>query len=339
LFDDDDGGYGAVSRALHALEAVSEWEPGAAAWIAELREIEIRLGELEPDLSRRLEEVEADPRRLDAVEERLATLERLFKKYGESTEAVLETRAGAAAELQELEDAASGGEELEAEFQRAVDDYRSAATELTAARGRWGRTLAEGVIGHVKELALEKARFAARLEHRPVTSSAVEIDGVPVEAGPLGVDHVVYDFSPNPGEELRPLAKVASGGELSRLYLAVQLASRDLDRAGGGAQDATLVFDEVDAGISGAEAAVLGGKLRKLARGGQILAVTHLPQVASQADGHYRVRKDVSDGRTRTRVERLTAEGRVQEVARMLAGSEVTDLSLDHARELIAGAA
>ncbi|MEM1179714.1 MAG: DNA repair protein RecN, partial [Acidobacteriota bacterium] len=257
--DGDDGGHAAVSRALQGLEGVMEWEPGAAAWVSELREIEIRLGELEPELSRRFEEVEADPRRLDAVEERLATLERLFKKYGGNTEAVLETWAQAAQELQELEDAASGGEELEAELGRALEAYVDMARQLSTARAQWGATLASGVIGHVKELALEKARFEARLELRPATSSPVKIDGVAVEAGPLGVDHVVYDFSPNPGEELRPLAKVASGGELSRLYLAVQLASRDVARAGlEGPSEATLVFDEVDAGISGAEAAVLG---------------------------------------------------------------------------------
>jgi DNA repair protein RecN (Recombination protein N) len=146
---------------------------------------------------------------------------------------------------------------------------------------------------------------------------------------------VVFLFSPNPGEELRPLARVASGGELSRLYLAVQLAAR----GGAGAEGTTLVFDEVDAGISGAEAATLGVRLRRLgAGGGQVLAVTHLPQVASQADVHFKVSKEVREGRTRTRLVRLGEDGRVEEVARMLAGSEITELSLSHARELIVGA-
>ncbi|MEM1206954.1 MAG: hypothetical protein AAGN66_27220, partial [Acidobacteriota bacterium] len=139
---------------------------------------------------------------------------------------------------------------------------------------------------------------------------------------------------PNPGEEAGPLAKVASGGELSRLYLAVQLASRGDDGAAAGA---TLVFDEVDTGIGGAEAAELGAKVRRLARGGQVFAVTHLPQVASQADTHFKVKKDVQGGRTRTAVDRLSADGRVEEIARMLAGSKITELSLSHARELITG--
>ena len=144
---------------------------------------------------------------------------------------------------------------------------------------------------------------------------------------------MVFLFAPNPGEEPRPLARIASGGELSRLFLALQLAAKSEG------SEATLVFDEVDAGIGGAEAAALGKKLQRLASGGQILAVTHLPQVASAADHHYRVAKKVTGGRTRVAVEALDTSGRTEEVARMLAGSKVTDLSLSHARELISGAA
>jgi DNA repair protein RecN (Recombination protein N) len=157
---------------------------------------------------------------------------------------------------------------------------------------------------------------------------------VPVEPAAAGIDQVSFLFAPNPGEEPRPLARIASGGELSRVYLAVQLAVR----GEGAAAAVTLVFDEADAGVGGAEAAALGRKLQRLARGGQILVVTHLPQVASHADRHFRVRKRVEAGRTRVVVEPLDTSGRVEEVARMLAGKKVTELSRSHAEELIAGA-
>ena len=161
------------------------------------------------------------------------------------------------------------------------------------------------------------------------------IENEEIDFGRDGIDQVVFLFAPNPGEPPRPLARIASGGELSRIHLALQLASR------GEAEKArpTLVFDEVDTGIGGAEAAALGAKLQRLAKGGQILAVTHLPQVASHADLHFKVSKRVDGGRTSVQVEELDAGARVEEVARMLAGKKVTETSLSHARELIDGAA
>ncbi|MCG8462185.1 MAG: DNA repair protein RecN [Holophagales bacterium] len=335
LFDDEDGAYGGVSRAQQALERIRAWEGGAAEWASEVEEISIRLAELETALQRRLEEVEADPRRLDEVEDRLALLERLFRKYGATSEEVLAERRRRAAELEELEGAEEGLEALQTRLEAALDSYRRAAEELSAARRRWARTLEKGVGRHLADLALAKAVFEVAIAPRPHGSSPLIVGGKAVEIGRLGYDQITYMFSPNPGEATRPLAKVASGGELSRLYLAVQLASR-ADGEEMGASPATLVFDEVDTGISGAQAAVLGGKVRSLARGGQILAVTHLPQVASQADIQLRVAKEVERGRTRTRVSKLDETGRVEEIARMLAGSEITELSLEHAREMIA---
>ncbi len=338
LFGDGDaeGSYHGLSQALHSLRSITTWEPLAAEWVSELEELEIRLGELEPAISRRLDEVELDPRRLDAVEDRLAELERLFRKYGPSSAEVLAEQARLTQELDDLDEAEHGREELEAKVEQALADYRQAAQTLSDARRRWARLLEERVVADLRELSLDKARFEVALETRRSASSALMVGGDTVEFSELGFDQVVYKFSPNPGEHLGPLGKVASGGELSRLYLAVQLAGR---AEADGSSSITLVFDEVDAGISGAEAAVLGNKLKRLAQGGQVLAVTHLPQVASCADVHFRVKKQVDDHRTRTRVLRLEETGRVEEVARMLAGSEVTDLSLDHAREMIAGAA
>ncbi len=336
LFDQDNAAYDELGRALSALEQVESWEPNAAGWVSELEEIRIRLAEIESGVRHRLDSIDAEPGRLDSIEDRLAALERLFRKHGDSTRELLERRSQLAAELAALSGDESSLAELEARARDALSTVREGALELSKARRGWARTLERRVTDHLRELSLGKAVFEVELRTRRKESSPLRIAGEPVEFNALGIDQVVYQFTPNPGEELRPLAKVASGGELSRLYLAVQLAAGG-DRESEG-PPVTLVFDEVDAGISGAEAAVLGAKLRRLAAGGQVLAVTHLPQVASQADVHYKVSKVVESGRTRTRIEELREEGRVEEVARMLAGSEITELSLSHARELIVGA-
>jgi DNA repair protein RecN (Recombination protein N) len=266
------------------------------------------------------------------VEDRLAALERLFRKHGDGSTALLAKRATLAAELAELDTDEAGRAQLEAEVGAALAAYRAAAGELSAARWRWAAALAKRVGKELADLALPKARLAVALSTRRRAGSPVIVDGEPVEAGALGWDVVTFTFAPNPGEEPRPLARIASGGELARVYLGLQLAVR----GEGSASGATMVFDEVDAGIGGREAAAVGRKLKRLAGGGQILAVTHLPQVASFADHHFRTQKKVEKGRTFVSLEPLAGEGRVEEVARMLAGQQVTDLSRDHARELIA---
>ncbi len=310
-----------VGKSQGLLADVEAWEPQAVAWGAELEEVRIRLAELASTLSRRLDGLEADPARLDSIEDRLAQIERLCKKHGGDSAAVLARRQEIEAELAELEGDDADRDELEARVAAALAEYNEVALALSRAREAWGKALVERIETELKDLGLARARLAVGLERR--------------SPGREGSDQVVFLFAPNPGEEPRPLARIASGGELSRIHLALQLAAH------GETEEArpTLVFDEVDTGIGGAEAAALGKKLQRLAHGGQILAVTHLPQVASHADLHFKVSKHVDGGRTRVRVEELAAAPRVEEVARMLAGQEVTRLSLSHAQELIAGAA
>ena len=183
-----------------------------------------------------------------------------------------------------------------------------------------------------RDLALDRAAFEVEIGRAPRPDSSLELDGERVAFDRLGVDQVTYRFSANPGEALRPLSRVASGGELARLFLALQTAVR----GAGPAAESTLVFDEVDSGVGGAEAAIVGRKLQRLAGGGQILAVTHLPQVASRGDLHLEVKKEVRAGRTQVDVHRLDDERRVEEVARMLAGEEITETVRSAAEELIA---
>jgi DNA repair protein RecN (Recombination protein N) len=334
LFDEEGAVVERVARAQSLLAEVEMWEPLASAWGSELEEVRIRLTEMARAVQHRLDGLEADPARLDFVEERLAVLERLVRKHGGDTAAVLARRAEIEAELAEFEGDDANRDELEAKVAAALGEYRQAALALSKAREAWGKALVERIEGELKDLGLARARLAVALERRRRAESPLVIDGEETDFGRDGVDQVVFLFAPNPGEPPRPLARIASGGELSRIHLALQLASR------GEAEKAnpTLVFDEVDTGIGGAEAAALGAKLQRLAKGGQILAVTHLPQVASHADLHFKVSKKVDGGRTSVKVEELGSDTRVEEVARMLAGKKVTDLSLSHARELIAGA-
>jgi DNA repair protein RecN (Recombination protein N) len=339
LLDDEGAAAERVARGQALLAGIGAWEPQAAAWEAELEEVRIRLTELATTLGRRLDGLDADPARLDAVEERLALLERLCRRHGGDLGQVLARRGEMAAELAELEGDAGNQDELQAKAEAALAEYREAALALSAARRGWGEALATRIEAELKDLGLARARLAVRLERRRRAGSALTVDGEAVEFGPRGIDQVTLLFAPNPGEEARPLARIASGGELSRLHLALQLAAGPGAGARAAAARPTLVFDEIDAGIGGAEAAALGRKLQRLAAGGQILAVTHLPQVASHADVHFRVRKTLTAGRTSVQVEKLPPRARVEEVARMLAGDKLTQLSLSHAEELIAGAA
>jgi DNA repair protein RecN (Recombination protein N) len=333
LFDEDGAAIDRIARSEDLLAGIADWQSEAAAWRSELEDARIRVEEVARSLRGRLDGIEADPRRLDAVEERLAAIERMGKKYGGAAVAVLERRREIGEEIEALEAEGGNREELEAEVAAALDAYRAEALALSARRARWGEVLAARVHREIADLGLGKARLEVSLRRRRREGSSLVLDGEAVDFGREGVDQVVFLFSPNPGEEPQPLSKIASGGELSRVSLGLQLAT-----LGETEVAPTLIFDEVDVGIGGAQAAALGRKLRRLAASGQILAVTHLPQVASYGHHHLRVTKAVDEGRTSTSVEPLAGDARVEEVARMLAGRQVTDLSLSHARELLAGA-
>ncbi len=198
----------------------------------------------------------------------------------------------------------------------ADDRLRETAAQLTKKRQQQALALEKAVAAELNDLALEKARFEVRLE---------PLD----EPSPHGFERCAFFLSANPGEEPKPLNKVASGGELSRIMLAIRRAIP------AGTAMTTVIFDEVDAGIGGVAATKVGEKLQKVAQGLQVLCVTHLPQVAAYADCHYRVEKQQGTAHTRTDLVLLDGEERVQEMARMLGGAQVTDRTLEHARELI----
>ena len=265
--------------------------------------------------------VEASPERLQHVEDRLALLERLKKKYGPSLSDVIARRVALENELETVSTAAERVAGLEQELGEATGAYVGAAETLSRARRAAAQTLASKLERLLAELAMERSRLEVRF------NEATMPEGEWTERGRDGVE---FYFSANPGEDLRPLAKIASGGELSRVMLALKtLASTDVPGK-------TLIFDEVDAGIGGRVAESVGYKLNGLGAKFQVVCVTHLPQIAAYGAAHYHVSKSVRRGRTITRVDRLTGEARVEEIGRLMTGGKVLASARTSARELLA---
>jgi len=314
------GDTGAVCETLQKLAdqlaALGEVEPLLGRLAETVASSQFALEDAALQLRRYAETVNFEPGRQDQVEARLAKLTQLKRKYAPEIPQILELLGRIEQELAELDHAATLRDELHQQVAQVHAALLKTGQELTARRQQAGRQLAGLVIDELAALAMPKARFEVRaFPHDKPTGQ--------------GLERVEFYLSPNPGEELRPLAWVASGGELSRIMLALRRVAPDTE----GVQ--TLIFDEVDAGVGGAAATAVGERLKQVARGLQVLCITHLPQVAAFGDAHYRVEKMEDGGRTFTALVALKGETRVLEMARMLGGSQVTDRTLEHARELI----
>ena len=307
---------GELDRVAAELEGLASVDPLLGSLAETLRSAQYGIEDCSAQLRDYGRRIEFEPQRQDEVESRLAQLGQLKRKYGPTLAAVLEHRGRVEAELLKLDDAAGTRQTLEAQRDSAAAALQEAGARLSAARQEAAAALATAVAAELADLALARARFEARL--LPLA-----------EPGARGLERVEFFLAPNPGEEPKPLARIASGGELSRIMLALRRA------APAAAGVSTLIFDEVDAGIGGVAATAVGEKLRRVARGAQVLCITHLPQVAAFADRHYRVEKEELQGRTVTSIVPLDEEQRVQEMARMLGGAQVTERTLEHARELI----
>ena len=268
------------------------------------------------DVSGYVEGIEFNPTRLAEVEERIDLLRRLKKKYGDTIPEVLAHRDRTARELDAIEGVEARTEELEGEIFALRAELDVLNIELRMLRREAGESLHRAMERELAELAMEKTLVAVSIE--------------PAEASSNGADRVEFLISPNPGEPLKPLAKIASGGELSRLMLALKSVVAKADPV------PVLIFDEIDTGVSGRQAAVIARKMRALAQESQVLCVTHLPQIAAAADHHYLIRKGEENGRTVTQVEVLASDARIEEIARMLAGDAPTPSARANARDLIA---
>lgn len=316
-----------LARVRAELADVVALDPAVGEPSAALERGQLELSEAARALEQYTSTLEADPERLERVEQRLSELARLQSRYGASVAEILAYAEQARAELEELGGGEQRSAELEAELAEYAQRLEAAAATLQKARRQAGAELALAVQNELRGLDLGSAHFDVRFAPLPAKTA----EGFEAPSGPRGLERAVFELSANPGEEARRLRDVASGGELARLLLAVRNALR------GAAPGGVLLFDEIDAGIGGRAARRVGERLRALAKSHQTLCITHLAPIAARGSVHYRVDKRVRRGRTVTRVERLDAEARVDELARMSGDGRVTDAARARARELLAG--
>jgi DNA repair protein RecN (Recombination protein N) len=317
--EDGGGAAAALAQAESQLNAAAGLDPELDTVGARVAALALELADVGSELRGYAEGLEADPGRLQAVEERLEAVDRLERKHGGSVESVLEHAERCRAEIARLEGAEQRGAEAEAALAEAEALRRELGERLSAGREAAGAPLEERVAAELDSLAMSGARLEVVLAPHP--------DGY----GASGRETVELRVAPNPGIEPAPLRDAASGGELSRVMLA-------LSGLGQASSTGTVVFDEIDAGIGGSTARVVGERLRALGRERQVLCITHLPQVASLADVHFRLEKDVEGERAVARVERLDGDGVVAEIRRMLGGEQSDEAATEHARELLAAA-
>jgi DNA repair protein RecN (Recombination protein N) len=320
LYEQDQSAHGMVSRALQSLRALAALDSKLAAVMPLLEEAAVHVREAARELERYGESLELDSARQEEVQRRLAAVEELARKHHVTPAELPAQSARLVAELAALERADTDLADLRRELAAALQAYRAQAQQLSGKRMATARVLARDISARMQTLGMTGGRFEADVSQ----------DGN-AEPAQHGIDQIEFRVTANPGSPPRPLVKVASGGELSRLSLAVQVAC-------AAQETRCMVFDEVDAGIGGAVAEIVGRELRSLGVRGQVLCVTHLPQVACQAHHHLRVTK-LSDGRTtRTTLAELDGDQRVEELARMLGGVEITAKAREHARDMLSAA-
>lgn len=320
LYGDDHSALTSLGAVWKRVADLAEIDPAFAPYLEQRETVKPLLEDLAFTLRRHATEIDASPERLQAVEDRLAALERLKRRFGPELADVLARRAQLADELAALDATEEQAEALAARERNAREAFTAAAIELRRSRERAAARLGPMLAADLKELAMPHCRMDVRVA--PIAD--------PTRWSRRGQDDVAFFFSPNPGEDLRPLDRIASGGELSRVMLALRLATV------GEGTGRTMIFDEVDAGIGGAAADAVGARLQALGRPHQVLCVTHLAQIAARASTHLLIEKQVQRGRTKTSVERLDAAGREREVARMIAGATVSPQILASAREMLA---
>lgn len=327
-------GNGSTASTLRAaqkqVQELARYEPKFEDALAALESARISVEDVGATVRDYAGGIHASPEHLAQIEDRLALLDRLKRKYGPTLDEVIQFGAEVARKLSEVENKDEILRQLRNELAKATEKYLQVARALSRKRADSARRLEKAVEAEINDLAM-KVMF--RIE---ISTSEEEQNW-----GASGIDQVVYMIATNPGEPMRPLEHIASGGELSRVMLALK-ASVEAGKSGGSrrerdkaAAQRTLVFDEIDTGIGGRAAEAVGKKLKALARNNQVLCVTHLPQIATFGDHHFVIEKKESGGRTHTSIRRVTGDERTEEVARMLSGAKLTDTSRKHAEQMI----
>jgi DNA repair protein RecN (Recombination protein N) len=333
LYEDEGAAIARVAAAARQLDELRRYDASVAPEIEPLAAARAALEDVAAFLRNYVGKLEANPLRLEEIEDRLALIDRLKRKYGASVEDILAYAAEVRQNLASLEHADERREAVRKDLAKAAAEYRKAAETLSEKRREAARRMVKLVREELAQLGMEKTRMEIQFERAP--------EG---QGGAVGIDEIEFRISPNVGEDLRPMEKIASGGEISRLMLALKTVVGQA-RVGRGARGAknsegTFIFDEVDAGVGGRVAESVGQRLKRLARGAQVLCVTHLAQIACFADRHFYVEKSSRANRTVTTIKPLAGEKeRAEELARMLSGSQITDSVLKHAASMLRQAA
>ena len=331
LLADGAGAREGAAVALREVRGLARLDPRFEPMAERLAGLEAELADVAAEIRDLAEGVDHDPATVAALEERLGTIFSLERRYGAGEDAILAHGERALAELERLRGLDDERARREREDAALLGEVAGAASTLSAARRTAATELVRSVSEVLEELGFPAGVFEVSLGRRVAApdEAAIELDGDAVAFDASGADQVVYRLAPNAGEPARPLARIVSGGELSRVALAIKQVLAEAD------ETPVLVFDEVDTGIGGRSADPVGRSLWALARRHQVLCVTHLPQIAAHADSHYRIAKRERDGRTVTEIEHLDREGRIVELAQMLGGEAGGATTLASARELL----
>lgn len=327
IYEDKDSAITRLRQAMKRIDELSQYESSFRGYLEGLESARALLEDLGFSLRDFTDGLEFSPERLAEIENRLAELSRLKRKYGGTIESALEHLSRSAERLDQVERADERESELRATLDAARREYVDLARRLHEERTRAAKKFERAIEHDLAEVAMENARFEVRIEVPADAELAAEEGEAAFTA--RGIDQIEFYFSANVGEAVRPLARVASGGEASRLMLVLKTI------ANASEFPRTIVFDEIDTGIGGRVSEAVGVKLKKLSETNQVLCVTHQPQIARFADSHLLVRKEAVAGRTEVSLERLDRRGRIEEIARMLTGAEITESARRHARELL----
>jgi len=330
LYADDDSICGAVSRIASSVEQASAFDPSLTLVAAQVREALVQLEDAASELGSYARDLSFDPNRLGALEDQLDRLSRVKKKYGDTGAEILAYRDRAAAELDSLERYEERLDRYQREFDEAVEEASRVALTLRTRRQAAAVKLSKAISRELSSLGMGEAKVTVELAALEGGPRELQVEGA--RLSPTGIDHAELLIAPNRGEEAKPLRKIASGGELSRAMLAIKRVLAGLGPA------SLYVFDEVDAGVGGAVAEVIGRKIHEVAQHSQVLCITHLPQISAYADAHYRVHKEVVGKRTKSDIRLLSDGERLEEIARMLGGVTVTDQARAAAQALLQSA-
>lgn len=307
---------GNLGNAMNELSDVSDLSENLQEINTKISDAFYSLEDAARDISDELDSMEWNGERLDEIEERLELIHQLKRKYGDTIEDILHYHSRIEKELREMENAEQNSEKQERQLSEALEKVKELAIKLSKQRKKSAKKLEKMIHEQLSALYMDKAVFEVKFLNNSKLYSK-------------GIDKVEFYIQTNPGEEMGPLAKIASGGELSRIMLALKtIFSQKMGVT-------SIIFDEIDTGVSGRVAQAIAEKISQISNNSQVLCITHLPQVAAITDNHYYISKSVNDGRTETSLKELDEKQKIREIARMLSGSEITELTLKHAEELI----